>query len=106
MQNQIKPDFINSFWEPRFPGQVPSPLVAPEVLAGDTLYLEGEELEVVELGHTDTVHTTALHVPSIGLVISGDAVYNDTPSRPREFHLEPLTDPYLSLSTHTARATH
>jgi len=27
MQNQIKPDFINSFWEPRFPGQVPSELV-------------------------------------------------------------------------------
>jgi hypothetical protein len=29
-----------------------------------------------------------------------------SPSRPREFHPEPLTDPYLSLSTHTARATH
>jgi glyoxylase-like metal-dependent hydrolase (beta-lactamase superfamily II) len=22
MQNQIKPEFISSFWEPRFPGQV------------------------------------------------------------------------------------
>ena len=77
-QNQIKPDFVKSFWEPRFPGQVPSQLVAPQVLAGDTLYLEGEELKVVELGHTDTVHTTALQVPSIGLVISGDAVYNNT----------------------------
>jgi hypothetical protein len=27
------------------------------------------------------------------------------PSRPREFHLEPLTDPCVSVSTHTARAT-
>ncbi len=62
MQNQISPDFIKSFWEPRFPGQVPSQLIAPEV----------------ELGHTDTKHTTALHVPSVGLVISGDAVYNNT----------------------------
>jgi glyoxylase-like metal-dependent hydrolase (beta-lactamase superfamily II) len=78
MQNQIEPDFISSFWEPRFPGQVPSQLAVPEVLEGDTLYLEGEELNVVELGHTDTAHTTALHVPSIGLVISGDAVYNNT----------------------------
>jgi glyoxylase-like metal-dependent hydrolase (beta-lactamase superfamily II) len=78
MQKQISPDFIKSFWEPRFPGQVPSPLVAPEVLEGDTLYLEGEELKVVELGHTDTVHSTALHVPSIGLIVSGDAVYNNT----------------------------
>jgi len=78
MQNQIKPEFIRSFWEPRFPGQVPSQLAVPEVLDGDALSLEGEELNVVELGHTDTQHTTALHVPSIGLVVSGDAVYNNT----------------------------
>jgi glyoxylase-like metal-dependent hydrolase (beta-lactamase superfamily II) len=78
MQNQIKPDFVRSFWEPRFPGQVPSQLVLPEVLEGNTLYLEGEELNIIELGHTDTANTTALHVPSIGLVVSGDAVYNNT----------------------------
>jgi len=78
MQNQISPEVVRSFWEPRFPGQVPSELVVPEVLDGDTLYLEGEELNVVHLGHTDTSDTTALHVPSIGLVVSGDAVYNNT----------------------------
>jgi len=74
----MKPEFIRSFWEPRFPGQVPSQLAVPEVLEGDSLSLEGEELNVVELGHTDTQHTTALHVPSIGLLMSGDAVYNNT----------------------------
>ena len=78
IQNQIKPDFVRSFWEPRFPGQLPSELTAPEVLAGDTFYLGAEALRVVELGHTDTSHSTALHVPSIGLVISGDCVYNNT----------------------------
>ena len=31
----------------------------------------------VELGHTDTDYTTCLHVPSIGLVVAGDAAYND-----------------------------
>jgi len=31
----------------------------------------------VELGHTDTDATTCLHVPSIGLVVAGDAAYND-----------------------------
>lgn len=78
MQNQIKPELIKSLWELRFPGQVPSELVLPEVLEGDTLCLEGEELRVVQLGHTDTANTTALHVPTIGLVVSGDAVYNST----------------------------
>jgi len=78
MEKQIKPEFISSFWEPRFPGQVPSQLAVPEVLNGDALFLEGEELKVIELGHTDTQQTTALHAPSIGLLISGDGVYNNT----------------------------
>jgi glyoxylase-like metal-dependent hydrolase (beta-lactamase superfamily II) len=78
IQSQITPEFIKSFWEPRFPGQLPSDFVAPQALESDTFFLEGEELKVVELGHTDTAHTTALYVPSIGLVISGDGVYNNT----------------------------
>jgi glyoxylase-like metal-dependent hydrolase (beta-lactamase superfamily II) len=78
IQDQIKPEYVKSFWEPRFPGQLPSQLAAPEVLDSDTFYLEGEELKVVELGHTDTSHTTALYVPSIGLVVAGDGVYNNT----------------------------
>jgi glyoxylase-like metal-dependent hydrolase (beta-lactamase superfamily II) len=78
IEEQIKPGFVRSFWEPRFPGQLPSPLIAPQTVAGDTFYLEGEELKIVELGHTDTAHSTALHVPTIGLVVSGDCVYNNT----------------------------
>ena len=27
-------------------------------------------------GRTDTAHSTCLHVPSIGLIVGGDAVYN------------------------------
>ena len=78
MRDQIKPDFVRSFWEVRFPGQIPSEFVLPEVLKGDSLSLEGEELRIVHLGHTDTTSTTAVYVPSIGLVVSGDAVYNNT----------------------------
>ena len=39
--------------------------------------LEGRQLVVVEVGHTDTDYTTCLHVPSVGLVVAGDAAYND-----------------------------
>jgi len=31
----------------------------------------------VPLGHTDTDNTACLHVPSAGLVVAGDAAYND-----------------------------
>lgn len=44
----------------------------------NTFELEGSQLRVVEVGHTDTDKTTVLHVPSIGLVVAGDAVYNGT----------------------------
>jgi glyoxylase-like metal-dependent hydrolase (beta-lactamase superfamily II) len=78
IQKQIAPDFLKSVWEPRFPGQLPSQLMAPEVLDADAFHLEGEALKVIHLGHTDTAHSTGLHLPSIGLVISGDCVYNNT----------------------------
>ena len=44
---------------------------------GNVIDLEGHDLVTVELGHTDTDHTTCLNVPSIGLVVAGDAAYND-----------------------------
>jgi len=68
IRNQIKPDFVKSFWEPRFPGQLPSQLTAPG-FSMEIPCASREALNVVELGHTDTSH-----VPSIGLVISGDCV--------------------------------
>jgi glyoxylase-like metal-dependent hydrolase (beta-lactamase superfamily II) len=69
-------EFVESFWKSRFPGQIPDRFVLPEPVAGDTFELEGEEIRIIELGHTDTDDTTALWVPSIGLVVAGDAVYN------------------------------
>jgi hypothetical protein len=51
--------------------------VIAEELKGDVIDLEGHDLVAVELGHTDTDHTTCLNVPSIGLVVAGDAAYND-----------------------------
>lgn len=75
---QIEPDFVKSFWEPRFPGQLPKKFAAPQPVDADAFELEGEDLRIIPLGHTDTSQTTALHIPSIGLVIAGDAVYNET----------------------------
>ncbi len=68
---------LESFWKSRFPGQIDSTPVIAEELAGTVIELEGEELVSIPLGHTDTDSTTCLHVPSIGLVVAGDAVYND-----------------------------
>jgi glyoxylase-like metal-dependent hydrolase (beta-lactamase superfamily II) len=71
------PEFIESVWRPRFDGKLPSALVLPEPLAGHTIDLEGHELVAVELGHTDTDQTSCLFAPDVGLVVAGDAAYND-----------------------------
>jgi glyoxylase-like metal-dependent hydrolase (beta-lactamase superfamily II) len=77
MRQNASPEALDGAWKPGFPGQIPDKLVIAEELKGDVIDLEGHELVAVELGHTDTDHTTCLHVPSIGLVVAGDAAYND-----------------------------
>jgi glyoxylase-like metal-dependent hydrolase (beta-lactamase superfamily II) len=77
MRQNASPEALRTAWEPAFPRQIPDNLVIAKALEGNVISLEGHELLVVELGHTDTDHTTCLHVPSIGLVVAGDAAYND-----------------------------
>jgi len=76
MSQQASPQFLASFWNARFPGQISGHLVIAEELKGNVIDLEGNDLVAVPLGHTDIENTTCLHVPSIGLVAAGDAVYN------------------------------
>jgi glyoxylase-like metal-dependent hydrolase (beta-lactamase superfamily II) len=77
MQRALAPDSIEN-WRRRFPGQIPDRLVAAEALDDGTFSLEGNAIVALDIGHTDTDHTTCLHVPSIGLVVAGDAIYNGT----------------------------
>jgi glyoxylase-like metal-dependent hydrolase (beta-lactamase superfamily II) len=76
MQGNASPQGLAA-WGAGFPGQIPEKLVMAEELKGNVIDLEGRDVVVVELGHTDTDDTTCLHVPSIGLVVAGDAAYND-----------------------------
>ena len=77
MHQNASPEALNGAWKAGFPGQIPDKLVIAEELKETVIDLEGNALVVVELGHTDTDHTTCLHIPSIGLVVAGDAAYND-----------------------------
>jgi glyoxylase-like metal-dependent hydrolase (beta-lactamase superfamily II) len=76
MREQASPESLETFWKPRFPGQIASQLAIAEELTGNVIHLEGHDLVSVPLGFTDTASTTCLHVPSIGLIVAGDAAYN------------------------------
>jgi glyoxylase-like metal-dependent hydrolase (beta-lactamase superfamily II) len=76
MRQQVSPESLETFWNPRFPGQIAGQLAIAEELMKDVINLEGHDLVSVPLGFTDTASTTCLHVPSIGLIVAGDAAYN------------------------------
>jgi glyoxylase-like metal-dependent hydrolase (beta-lactamase superfamily II) len=65
-----------AMWDVDFPGLIPPSPVGYQPIPDDGIDLEGHRLLAVEVGHTDTDDTTVLHVPSIGLVVAGDVVYN------------------------------
>lgn len=76
MHEQLSPAWIENFWRRLFPGEIPDRLVVAEPLEDNELELEQHTLVAVNTGRTDTAHSTCLHVPSIGLIVGGDAVYN------------------------------
>src|SRR6202030_1928406 len=76
MREHLSPAWIEDFWRRLFPGEIPDRLLVAEPLENDELELEGHKLVAVNAGRTDTAHSICLHVPSIGLIVGGDAVYN------------------------------
>ena len=76
MHEHLSPASIENFWRRLFPGEIPDRLLVAEPLEDNELELEGHKLVAVNAGRTDTAHSTCLHVPSIGLIVGGDAVYN------------------------------
>ena len=76
MREQLTPAWLDNFWRRPFPADIPDRLLVAEPLEGDDLELEGRKLVPINAGRTDTAHSTCLHVPSIGLIVAGDVVYN------------------------------
>ena len=77
MEEQVSAAFMQ-VWGGFFPGQLTSKPVVPAALAGTTIPIGGTEAMVIPVGTTDTGHSSVVHVPGLSLVVSGDAVYNQT----------------------------
>ncbi|KAL3455597.1 beta-lactamase-like protein [Aspergillus heterothallicus] len=86
MRAQLKSEIFEGTWLTLFPGgQIPPrhrleaelDRVVPLTSSPLIFKIENHEFHAIEVGHTDTTDTTVLHVPSIRLVVAGDAVYGD-----------------------------
>jgi glyoxylase-like metal-dependent hydrolase (beta-lactamase superfamily II) len=75
---------VLALWNARLPGQIPDHLIVAEDLIDRVIELQGRELVILEVGHSDMDDTTCLYVPAIGLIVAGDVVYNDVYLQLRE----------------------
>jgi glyoxylase-like metal-dependent hydrolase (beta-lactamase superfamily II) len=62
-------------WDKLYTG-IPQSQVTAVTVPGNCFTLEGHDLVIVEVGHTDSDDTSVLHVPDLALVVAGDAIYN------------------------------
>jgi len=63
-------------WAPMYGANIPAQPVVPAVLAGKTLTLEGQTLEIHADVQGDAPHNSYVWIPSIKTVITGDIVYH------------------------------
>jgi glyoxylase-like metal-dependent hydrolase (beta-lactamase superfamily II) len=63
-------------WDVGYRGSIPPTPVTAVTVTDNRLTLEGHDLVIVEVGHTDSGDTTVLHVPDLELVVAGDVLYN------------------------------
>lgn len=102
MRQHVSSEFFDSYWNAQFPGLLPDRFVLPEALKGSVIELEGHGLLAIEVGHTDTDDTSCLYVPSIGLVVAGDVVYNDVHLRLAESNAQTRSEWITALNTVSA----
>ena len=49
----------------------------PEPIEGDTLYVDGSPLHIIEVQQADIHPTSIVHIPEIDVVVAGDSIYNE-----------------------------
>lgn len=49
----------------------------PDPFDGDTFFVDGSPLKIIEVEQADINPTTIVHIPAIDAVVAGDAIYNE-----------------------------
>jgi glyoxylase-like metal-dependent hydrolase (beta-lactamase superfamily II) len=63
-------------WDKLYTGLIPPSPVTAVTVPRNRFTLEGHDLVIVEVGHTDSDDTSVLQIPDLGLVVAGDVIYN------------------------------
>ncbi|MFE4835763.1 MBL fold metallo-hydrolase [Arthrobacter sp. NPDC056691] len=75
MRGQTDHAFLE-VWGSFFPGQLTDRPVIPDPLVGTEIGIGDASAQLVPVGGSDTVHSSVVFVPELGLAVPGDVVYN------------------------------
>jgi len=75
-------------WQEMYRGELPESIPMPQPLSGDSLSLEGHDIQFVDLFMVETVHATAFYLPAEGAFIAGDLVYSQA-----QHYMSDVNDP-------------
>lgn len=79
-----------AYFKPLYGDDLADDFVTPEPVTGAALELDGQRLQVVELGAGESAHAAALYLPSQAALVAGDLVFADVhlwlaEARPKEW---------------------
>lgn len=66
----------NDYWNPILKDNAPTAQIVPEALEGDTLTVDGEQIQIIGLDGSDPTHTV-LWVPSTKTILGGVPIYEN-----------------------------
>ncbi|MFJ2667524.1 MBL fold metallo-hydrolase [Nocardia fluminea] len=64
-------------WESMFGDSSVADGALPDPIEGDTFYVDGSPVKIIEVKQADISPTTIVHIPAIDAVVAGDAIYNE-----------------------------
>lgn len=62
-------------WEPLYGSQLPIQPVIPELLVGDSIFLEDYEIQFMDLIPAETMNATVFYIPALEALITGDLIF-------------------------------
>lgn len=65
------------YWTKAYGKEMPSKVVLPSEVQGDSLSVDGEKIQLVKLGPGESETATALYVPSLKTLLAGDLAFGN-----------------------------
>jgi glyoxylase-like metal-dependent hydrolase (beta-lactamase superfamily II) len=65
-------------WKPVFKDEIPDTFVTPQPLDSTSLFIEGNEIQLLSVDGGESAHATVLWIPGTKALLTGDLTYNQT----------------------------